>query len=119
MVYCVQNIETFSYSNPMDKRQKILASNVPSFIDAFQGQSYQAIGTTNQNLQEQTELNLDYKNYGAYTKDFKKRDFKFDEKQAAKRGIQDSMGMAGSSNNLTAGGSIQRQRGRKPIYVKQ
>ena len=81
MVYCVQNIESFSYSNPMDKRQKIFASNVPSFIDSFQGQSYQALGTTNQNLKkEQTELNLDYKNYGSYTKDLKKRDFKFDEK---------------------------------------
>jgi hypothetical protein len=64
----------------MDKRQKVLASNVPSFKDAFQGQSYQALEITDQNQQEQNELNLDYKNYGSYTKDFKKRDFKFDEK---------------------------------------
>jgi hypothetical protein len=29
------------------------------------------------------------------------------------------MGIAGASNNLSTGGAIQRQRGRKPIYVKQ
>ena len=61
---------------------------------------------SSQYLQEKQDQSLDYKNIGSYTKDFKKRDFKFDEKQAAKKGIQDSLGKTGASNNLAGGGAI-------------
>lgn len=35
MIYCIQNIDTFSYTDPTEKRAKIIGVSVPSFVDAF------------------------------------------------------------------------------------
>jgi hypothetical protein len=58
---------------------------------------------------------LDYKNFGSYTKDLKKRDYKFDEKQAAKKGFQEQY-EGDKQNSFNSG--LPRARGRKPIYIK-
>lgn len=64
---------------------------------------------------------LDYKNYGQYTKDNqKKRDVKFDEKQAAKRGFLSlESTQADCKNHIMSISNFPRSRGRKPIYIKQ
>jgi len=100
MVHCVQNIYSLSYSDPLEKRARVIGLQVPGFVDAFQ---QNASATTDQGIGMNT---LDYKNYGSYTSHQKKRDFKFDEKQAAK---------ADKANFSTA----PKSRGRKPIYIKQ
>ena len=47
-----------------------------------------AFSNSGPNTQENdTNQQLDYKNYGSYAGQKKKRDIKFDEKQAAKRGF--------------------------------
>ena len=86
LIYCIQNVETFSYTNPMEKRARVISSNVHSFVDAFQVQATHSHDTTNRLSQIETST-LDYKNFGSYSKELKKREFKFDEKQAAKKGF--------------------------------
>lgn len=150
MIYCIQNIDSFSYTDPTEKRAKIIGVTVPSFVDAFQGQagfgmgpgakgqiqkavamnsSWNFGGQGNSNLASSQipglgQNTLDYKNYGSYTKDLKKRDFKFDEKQAAKRGLHADMNEAGAGKAAAAANGnmshlgLPRARGRKPIYIK-
>ena len=46
MIYCIQNIDTFSYTDPTEKRAKIIGVSVPSFVDAFQGQGGFGVGVS-------------------------------------------------------------------------
>jgi hypothetical protein len=49
----------------------------------------------------------------------KKRDFKFDEKQEAKRGFQLNQAGKKEDDGLSGVGvGVPRARGRKPIYIK-
>jgi hypothetical protein len=83
LIYCISNVETFSYTNPIEKRARVITSNVPSFVDAFQVQA----ANESERLNQIESSSLDYKNFGSFTKEMKKRDLKFDEKQAAKKGF--------------------------------
>ena len=35
LVFCIQHIESFAYTDPFEKRNKIISVNVPSYVDAF------------------------------------------------------------------------------------
>ena len=35
LVFCIQNIESLSYNDPFEKKQKVISVNVPSYVDAF------------------------------------------------------------------------------------
>ena len=35
LVYCIQNIESLSYSDPFEKKSKVINVNVPSYVDAY------------------------------------------------------------------------------------
>jgi hypothetical protein len=35
LVYCIQNIESLSYSDPFEKKNKVIAVNVPAYQDAL------------------------------------------------------------------------------------
>lgn len=39
LVYCIQNIESLSYSDPFEKKSKVMQVNVPSYVDAIMGVS--------------------------------------------------------------------------------
>lgn len=68
MIFCIQNIESFSYNDPLEKRAKIMGTSVNSFVDAFQsGQG--SIPHQAGRVPMQSYNTLDYKNFGQYTKD--------------------------------------------------
>lgn len=80
ILYCLQNIESLSYSDPLQKRARHITTQVNGLVDAFQPANEDVANTSHLNL-------LDYKSYGSFAGQKKKRDLKFDEKQAAKRGF--------------------------------
>lgn len=108
MLYCLQNIDSLNYNDPLTKRSRQIQTSVTGLVDAFQ--------TGGKNPDTSGVNNLEYKNFGAYTAHQKKRDFKFDEKQAAKRGYQVG---GGAEDAVKRTGGFPRSRGRKPIYIKQ
>ena len=72
LVYCIQNIETMSYSDPFEKKSKVIAVTVPSYVDAyFAGGSGDSLSTAQK---------LDYKSFGSFTKEIRKREGKYEEK---------------------------------------
>lgn len=72
LIYCIQNIESLSYSDPFEKKSKIIAVNVPSYVDAL------LAPPSNESLQTQK---LDYKSFGSFTKEIRKREGKYEEKK--------------------------------------
>ena len=34
LVFCIQHIESFAYTDPFEKRNKIISVNVPSYVEA-------------------------------------------------------------------------------------
>jgi hypothetical protein len=55
LVYCIQNIETLAFTDPFEKKSKIISVSVPSYIDAMGD-----VG-----LQQSRQL--DYKSHGSFT----------------------------------------------------
>lgn len=53
LVYCIQHVEQMGYTDPFEKRGKVLSVAVPSYVDSVGGES--------------TVKTLDYKNYGSYS----------------------------------------------------
>jgi hypothetical protein len=35
LVYCIQNIDSLAYTDPFEKRNKVIHVNVPSYVDAY------------------------------------------------------------------------------------
>ena len=53
MVYCLKNIHSLSYSNPLVPRQNVISTQVTGLVDAFQVQA-----------KDTQASSIDYKNYG-------------------------------------------------------
>ncbi len=124
MVFCIQHIESFAYTDPFEKRNKIISVNVPSYVDAFVDPSLSSGGFG----QPMTSRQLDYKVHGSFASqgpavsvfqskpsDFgrgRPRDIKFEEKK-----MQSGRDMVLPASNEEMGSGIQKEpktRGRKP-----
>ena len=83
LIFCVQNIESLNFSDPQDKRSRVISVNVPSYIDAQYAQQYggdsQSLGVFNH-----YEGKLDYRSFGMFTSEIRKRELKHDEKMHAR-----------------------------------
>ena len=79
MIFCIENIHSLDYSDPFAKRGRTVNTSAPTFVDAFSNPNDHNHGTNA----------LDYNSHGMYTQDLKKRDLKFDEKLAARKGFTD------------------------------
>ena len=78
LIFCVQNIESLNFIDPQDKRAKVISVNVPSYIDAQYTQQYgdnQSYGILNS-----YEGKLDYRQFGMFTSEIRKRELKHEEK---------------------------------------
>jgi hypothetical protein len=121
LVFCIQHIESFAYTDPFEKRNKIISVNVPSYVDAFAENLPLGSGGN------MTSRQLDYKVHGSYTSQAtsmfqskpsdigrgRPRDLKFDEKKMLS-GMRD-MVLPAANEEATSG--VQKEpktRGRKP-----
>ena len=99
LIFCVQNIRTLSFSDPMEKKQRMISVSVPSYIDAH------GYGSMDR-LDEATAAvsKLEYRRFGMFTSEIRKREAKHDEKVATKL-----------ADDLVANGlaPVKRARGRK------
>ena len=59
LIFCVQNIDSLNFSDPNDKRSKIISVNVPSYIDAQYAQ--QCVGDGAYGVLNHYEGKLDYR----------------------------------------------------------
>lgn len=55
LVYCIQHVEQLSFTDPFEKRSKLVSVAIPSYVDSAEAG---AASSTKQ---------LDYKNYGSYS----------------------------------------------------
>jgi hypothetical protein len=122
LVFCIQHIESFAYTDPFEKRNKIISVNVPSYVDAFVDHSVASGGFSG----AMTSRQLDYKVHGSFTSQAtnmfyskpsdlgrgRPRDLKFEEKK-----MQSGREMALPAANEDMGSGLQKEpktRGRKP-----
>lgn len=137
MNFCIQNIEALSYADPLSKRQNIHHTIVPTLIDAVQNPSLAAANPTGMPATTPGlgSNNLDYNNFGNYTRDLKelkKRDIKMEEKNGGAAGggglAANQLGNRGGSGKVAGGQlagmetglqNVPRARGRKPIHIKR
>lgn len=79
LVYCIQNIEKFEFSDPFESRKRIVSVNVPSYIDSQFG------GGEADNYATSVRAALEYRNFGMFTKEIRKRVAKANEKETGKQ----------------------------------
>ena len=112
LIFCVSNIESLNFSDPQDKRSKVISVNVPSYIDAQYAQHYgdnPSYGNLNS-----YEGKLDYRQFGMFTSEIRKREFKHEDKTHA-RAQTSGVVPSTTAGEKTADGAIpvKRARGRK------
>ena len=75
MIFCIQNIDSLDLSDPIDKRSKTHHTSVPSYIDTH-------LYDSNVDKGEVPIIGsrLEYRNFGMFTAELKKREAKFEEK---------------------------------------
>ena len=96
------NIESLNFSDPQDKRSKVISVNVPSYIDAQYGH-----GDTSYGILNSYEGKLDYRQFGMFTSEIRKREIKAEEKAYSR--VQPGT----TGEKTTNGAPIKRARGRK------
>jgi hypothetical protein len=83
MIYCIQNISSLSLREPINKRQKMVSVSVPSYIDA-QANPLPVVADSARADQPFEAMNskgkLDYRDFGMFTAEIKKREQKFADK---------------------------------------
>jgi len=69
-IFCIENIRSLNFSDPMEKKNHLICVNVPSYIDSqyTSGLQPSADGTP-----ATLEARLDYRHFGMFTKDLTKR----------------------------------------------
>lgn len=80
MLFCLQKIECLDFRDPIFKRQKMVQVNVPSYIDTnFSGH---VADKNEQSLESNLNVGvkLDYRNFGMFTSEIRKREQKYQEK---------------------------------------
>ena len=82
LIFCVQNIDSLNFSDPNDKRSKVISVNVPSYIDAQYAHS--GVGDQSYSMLNQYEGKLDYRQFGMFTSEIRKRELKHEEKMHAR-----------------------------------
>ena len=118
LVFCIQNIESLTYSDPFEKKQRVIASSVPSYVDALTT----GVISTGQNEVSIGQQKLEYKNFGQYTKDIRKREGKYEEKKkelleefiAQQHLNAQAAGGVPVSASVAALANFPKARGRKP-----
>lgn len=85
MIFCIQNIETLGYRDPYERKSKSTTVTVPSYVDTAQ------VKDKDDSISFVSKI--DYKNYGSFNKDTRKRDAKADDKKKEEeKGISLSTG---------------------------
>ena len=98
LIFCVQNIESISFADPQQKKNRTISVTVPSYIDA------QGVGVTG----ALGGSKLDYRQFGMFTSEIRKREQKHDEKIGGKMA-----GMHGLEDHGNGLMPVKRARGRK------
>jgi len=78
LIFCVQNIESLNFSDPNEKKNKMVSVSVPSYIDAqyaYQGQNDQK-----NDVLTHFDSKLDYRQFGMFTSEIRKRELKHEER---------------------------------------
>lgn len=77
LLFCIQNIESLNLSDPIEKKNKTVVTSVPSYID-----THLYGGSNNQEDPPIIGNRLEYRNFGMFTSELKKREAKLEEKLA-------------------------------------
>ena len=80
MIFCIQNIETLGYRDPWERKLKTSTVTVPSYVDTV----------TAKDKEDSSAFisKVDYKQYGSFNKDTRKREIKAeDKKKEEKEGV--------------------------------
>jgi len=100
LIFCVHNIHSISFSDPLAKKNRTIAVSVPSYIDAH------GMGDGSTSTGAYKGSKLDYRQFGMFTSEIRKREAKHEEKNNARlQALGDD-----PSNGLQP---VKRARGRK------
>lgn len=79
LIFCVQNIRSISFSDPLAKKNRTISVSVPSYIDAHGMGDGSSLNAPNFKGSK-----LDYRQFGMFTNEIRKREAKHEEKHNAK-----------------------------------
>lgn len=78
LIFCVQNIDSISFSDPLAKKSRTISVSVPSYIDAH------GMGDGSNSNSAFKGSKLDYRQFGMFTNEIRKREAKNEDKYNAR-----------------------------------